>query len=346
MSGYGIANAIGFNSLGFSPNSISNLQLWHDATDVGTQGYSLDFDGTDDYAVAVNEITDYPFTLETWVKFDSVDLTAYMMSINQSTNGSRYWTIGLISQKIIMTARNTTPDVTTGITTVSANIWYHVAAVFASDTDRRLYLNGILEQSDTSSVTFSNDPNNQILLGTFRTTSLTNMLNGKLSDARIWNTERTSAEIYDNYNKRLIGNETGLVGYWKLDEGNSTTAKDYTSNENAATINGAIWDTGEPFTENISDLTGVRIWKDKSINGYHATQTTSASRPTYRTNQVNGKPTINFDGTDDHLHLASGALSILNNVAGASVFLVYKATTDLTIQVPIFFSINIINSFN
>jgi len=30
----------------------------------------------------------------------------------------------------------------------------------------------------------------------------------------------------NNYNKALVGNETGLVGYWKFDETSGTTAAD------------------------------------------------------------------------------------------------------------------------
>jgi hypothetical protein len=341
MSVYGIANAIGFNSLGFSPNSISNLQLWHDATDVGTQGYSLDFDGVDDYAVASNEITAYPFTFESWVKIDTIVGALTFLSINDSANGSRYFLIDTSSAKFRITARNTTSTVTTGTTTIVANTWYHLAGVFASATDRRLYLNGVLEASDTSSVTFTNVITNQVLFGLQRTLTPNNYLDGKLSDVRIWNTARTETEILDNYNKRLIGNETGLVGYWKLSEGISAVAKDFTSNANDATITEAVWIVDEPFSNGvISDYTSMRIWKDKSGNGYDATQATSANRPTYRTNQVNGKPTINFDGSNDVLLSPSGAFGILRNVSGASIFVVYKASTDLTIQAPILITTN------
>jgi hypothetical protein len=339
MSGYAIANGIGFNSLGFSPKSISNLQLWHDATDIGTQGYSLDFDGTNDYAQADNEITAYPFTLECWAKFDVVGTTQQCLAISDSTSISRNYFINMVTNKIGMVARNTTSESKTGTTIVVADTWYHIAGVFASDIDRKLYVNGILEASDTTSVTFNNVITNQVLMGLHRTSTPTSYLNGKLSDARIWNTERTSAEIYDNYNKRLIGNETGLVGYWKLSEGTSLVAKDFTSNANDATITDAVWIVDEPFSNGIiSDFTSVRIWKDKSINGYDATQATSANRPTYRSNQIDSKATIQFDGTDDFLSLPSGALGILRNVAGATIFLVAKHSTDLTVQTGVWFT--------
>jgi hypothetical protein len=338
MSGYAIANGIGFNSLGFSPKSISNLQLWHDATDIGTQGYSLDFDGTIDEARADNEIIEYPFTLETWVKSDTAGSTQSFFGIVQSGVNSRYYNLGMVSGTFVLKARNTTQIITTGTTTVVDGTWYHVAGVFASATDRKLYVDGILEGSGTDSVLFSN-LTDKVLLGVQRITSPDLYLNGKLSDVRVWNTERTSAEILDNYNKRLIGNETGLVGYWKLSEGISAVAKDFTSNANDATITDAVWIVDEPFSNGIiSDFTSVRIWKDKSINGYHAEQATSANRPTYRSNQIDSKATIQFDGTDDFLSLPSGALGILRNVAGATVFVVYKASTDLTLQSGIYFS--------
>ena len=338
MSGYAIANGIGFNSLGFSPKSISNLQLWHDATDIGTQGYSLDFDGTNDYAQADNEITAYPFTFESYVKIDVIS-TLTFLSINDSANSSRYFLIDTSGAKVRITARNTTSVVATGSTTIVVGTWYHLAGVFASATDRRLYLNGVLEVSDTTSVNFTNTINNKVLFGLQRTISPQNYLNGKLSDVRIWNTERTVTEILDNYNKRLIGNETGLVGYWKLSEGTSLIAKDFTSNANDATITEAVWIVDEPFSNGIiSDFTSVRIWKDKSINGYDATQATSANRPTYRSNQIDSKATIQFDGSDDFLSLPSGALGILRNVAGATIFLLYKASTDLTIQTALWVS--------
>jgi hypothetical protein len=47
---------------------------------------------------------------------------------------------------------------------------------------------------------------------------------GALSDVRVWNVERTAAEIANNKDKRLSGTETGLVGYWPMDEGSGVPA--------------------------------------------------------------------------------------------------------------------------
>ena len=39
---------------------------------------------------------------------------------------------------------------------------------------------------------------------------------GLIDDVRVWRDIRTPTEISDNYQKQLVGNETDLMGYWKL----------------------------------------------------------------------------------------------------------------------------------
>lgn len=46
---------------------------------------------------------------------------------------------------------------------------------------------------------------------------------------------------------------------------------------------------------------GVARWEDKSGNGRHATQGTSANRPARKTAIQGGKDVLRFDGSDDHL---------------------------------------------
>jgi len=335
MSGFAIANAIGFNYAGFYPTSIPNCKLWLDATRIHAQGYSLDFDGTDDYVQADNVITSYPFTFECWVKTDTTGSAQGLVHINRTTSASIYYGITLTSSRFAIQARNTTIYTNTGTTNYAANTWYHVAGVFVSETERKLYVNGILEVTATDSVSFSNNADNKVLFGLFRILTPSSYLNGRLSDIRIWNTARTEQQIKDNYQKRLVGNETGLVGYWKLDEGTSTSAKDYTSNAKDGTITGAIWSNEEPFTEPISDNTAVRSWTDLSGNNYHATQTTTANRPTFRTNQINGKPAVIFDGSNDYLEATNVITSypftmislVKLNVTTNQIFLSLSDTT-------------------
>jgi len=64
-----------------------------------------------------------------------------------------------------------------------------------------------------------------------------------MDEVRIWNVARSAADIQADMNRELIGNESGLVGYWKLNEGAGATIYDSTSNGSNGTINGAQWVT-------------------------------------------------------------------------------------------------------
>lgn len=64
----------------------------------------------------------------------------------------------------------------------------------------------------------------------------------------------------------------------------------------------------------------VAAWNDKSGNGRHVTQATSANQPA-RSGTLNGNPTVVFDGTNDNLRRSNAPL---NNASGGafSVFAV------------------------
>ncbi|HNS65014.1 MAG TPA: hypothetical protein PKJ26_00795, partial [Candidatus Woesebacteria bacterium] len=55
----------------------------------------------------------------------------------------------------------------------------------------------------------------------------------------------------------------------------------------------------------LSDGDQVSSMTDLSGSGFHATQTISANKPIYKTNQIDGKPVIRFDGTNDYLSVGT-----------------------------------------
>lgn len=50
-----------------------------------------------------------------------------------------------------------------------------------------------------------------------------------------------------------------------------------------------------------SDGTTIATWNDSSTSANHATQATANARPTYKTNIINGRPVIRFDGSTDYM---------------------------------------------
>lgn len=118
--------------------------------------------------------------------------------------------------------------------------WYHLTGTFDGD-DVKFYVNGSLEATVPYGNKNVRDSNTDLLIGKYAG-SLKGMPGEKASDAfvvdevRIWNVARTDAEIYNNKNIRLQGNEPGLVLYHPFDEGHGPTTADLTSNNNDGTL--------------------------------------------------------------------------------------------------------------
>ena len=55
---------------------------------------------------------------------------------------------------------------------------------------------------------------------------------GYMDEVRAWNIVRTAADITATMHHKLVGNEPGLVGYWRFDEGVGTNTADATTTKN------------------------------------------------------------------------------------------------------------------
>jgi len=113
-----------------------------------------------------------------------------------------------------------------------SGVWHHVAATF-DGTTRKLYLDGNLISSDNPGG--HSVPNAANFAIGLTAPFLNEYFNGKLDEVRIWNVARTQSQIQASMNVHLIGNESGLVAYWKMDEGSGTTASSVTGG-NAGTL--------------------------------------------------------------------------------------------------------------
>lgn len=77
-----------------------------------------------------------------------------------------------------------------------------------------------------------------------------------------------------------------------------------------------------------TDSTSIATWNDLSGNGFAASQTNSASQPTFRKNQLNGKSALVFDGVNDTLTIASSTSSFkFLHSSDSTIILVGKAGT-------------------
>lgn len=76
----------------------------------------------------------------------------------------------------------------------------------------------------------------------------------------------------------------------------------------------------------LSNNDPVSSWTDVSGNQIDADQATASNQPTFLTNQVNGLPTVSFDGTDDYLE------HIFTNEATAATIFIVASPNSLSNQ--------------
>ena len=115
--------------------------------------------------------------------------------------------------------------------------WEHIAIVNNS-SKTYLYVNGTV--TDSSNRTNWNLPMNSI--GVSGNTTFY----GTIDELRIWNDARTAAEIADNMELELNGDEDDLVAYYKMSNGSGTTLTDNSTNSYTGTLtnmNNSAWVT-------------------------------------------------------------------------------------------------------
>ena len=124
--------------------------------------------------------------------------------------------------------------------------WHFFAIVFNSG-QLTVYLND-REYSDSLRGSSLNKATSSITLGA--TLHKQVYFKGQLANISVWNYPCTQAQIQNHRCGLIVGDESGLVAYWKLDEGQSTTVKNQTGKSYQGNFRGnPIWTLAEiPFT--------------------------------------------------------------------------------------------------
>jgi|SRR5579872_3412726 len=97
-----------------------------------------------------------------------------------------------------------------------------------------------------------------------------------------------------------------------------------------------LWlDASDPSANGVlpSNGSSLATWKDKSTSGNNATQSTGANQPIFNTNQVNGLPAINFNGTTSFMNPGFN-----NFPSGSGARTIFCVTTISSLVQGYFFS--------
>lgn len=138
-------------------------------------------------------------------------------------NKEDVYEVGIFPDGTIQWAfRNTTPGwvwVNTGYV-LPINTWAHIAVTYNNGVVNT-YVNGALVHTYSGTGPIATNTN-LFWLGN-RSAIPTHILNGNLHLVRLWNTERTQAQIKDNMRKSVSKDATGLVDEWPLNQKEGTT---------------------------------------------------------------------------------------------------------------------------
>ncbi len=130
---------------------------------------------------------------------------------------------------------------TTGPTLVNGSC-YH-AAVTRSGNNFTFYVDGTSTGTFTTTETLSyNEADLFFGRSSYSDGYSAGQFIGLIEDIRIWSVARTQTQISTNRYVTLVGNESGLLGYWPINEGSGTIINDITGN-NDGTLYGQTWTT-------------------------------------------------------------------------------------------------------
>ena len=234
-------------------------------------GQRMNFDGVDDKISVSNSTALNPtsaFTIEAWVKVKSGSSVG---SLRMGVATKVQWSGSGLGFGMDIEYGN--PRIFSGQSwsnwggasspnTIPVDTWVHLAGSYDGSTFK-FYENGVLVISQNSSTGFS--ANTQALtIGSWPAEN--KFFPGEIDEVRLWNTVRTASEIIDNKDSELAGNETGLVAYYKFNEGtpngdntSRTTTTDSSSNGFDGTINNMA------LSGTSSNYTGIGISGDSEV---------------------------------------------------------------------------------
>jgi hypothetical protein len=207
-------------------------------------GTALSLDGSS-YAQIPRPVQD-DFTMEAWIKTTASLTGTYAwegrgLFFADASGGNNDFCASILNNRFAFGVGNPNNAdlVISSISMVTTNQWTHVAIPRARATGAlQVLVNGVVEASM--------DPSPQLN----SLTAATNLaiggnagaghdFSGLIDEVRVWNIVRPVADIAATMRQRLVGNEAGLVGYWRFDDADAALAVDSSTRNVTATLIGA-----------------------------------------------------------------------------------------------------------
>ena len=186
----------------------------------GNQALKLDGAGDFVEVADLNDLSGAEITIQYWFRGRSIQ------SAVRQQSGGNYIVAGWNNQHILSHDGGTTDGIPAG-ENLDDGRWHHLAMTWKIDTTNgfRSYLDGkLVEQRDSSAeeIPFQNTA---LYFGSFN--GQDEFAEGELDEIAIWERALSESEIANGWNVPLTGNEEGLIGLWKFDDGTADDSAEY-----------------------------------------------------------------------------------------------------------------------
>lgn len=220
-----------------------------------TKGNALDYSGAYGYYGSVNNSSDISlngasaFTVEAWV-YPRENKHQNILFHGLGCSSWANWTLGVGGFEAgnewapkkwwfsFMTVNGGGINTVASIDTVKTNQWTHVAVTY-NGSSLRLYVNGVLNATNTASGVPWNSPE-KLYFGFDPGCGGRIPFNGKLDEVRIWNKTRSASEISGTYKDVIDPATSSLKAYWRFDENNGKNFYDLTAGNNHGVLTNTV----------------------------------------------------------------------------------------------------------
>ena len=265
----------------------------------GNSGRCLEFNGTTSGVTFNNSNLSLgsgsAMTVTAWVKCNSTTNEGNWANIvtidNSSTSASgddgQFWLQHSQTNSVFEFALENNSSSRVYVQSVTSPVtgqWYHVAGVYDGNYIY-LYINGVLESKTAQTGKINNfiGSSYQLVFGQWANPAdAYRRFNGDIDEVTVWSVALTQTQIRTYMCKTLQGNESGLVGYWRMNEKSGNGVYDLSaSGKNATSVNTIIVWSGAPIG-NSSSFTygGTHLSLSNSTYGDSLTVNNFSSTPT------------------------------------------------------------------
>jgi hypothetical protein len=283
-------------STGGNDGTIGGTTTWESST----IGNVLSLDGSTGRSDASVSVSGMPVTLTAWFKVpdtDPVDQCVVGIADSSVADNQLRMIVDGATGAAEANSYDGTVRAATGTTVTNDNAWHFCVAVFESSTSRKVYVDGVLEATNTSTQTIT--ALDRVSVGVTADSTPFGYCSGDIQNVRVYNRALPATEVATLSTRPWEGTNYGtlwpysppvpssatlstdtaatslnvdLEGWWLCTDGSGTTLVDISGNSVNGTISGTVgWDTTALGTAIEPDGSSGRVDASVSLTGFPIT---------------------------------------------------------------------------